>query len=159
MIDFVFKNWTRQKTPAEKFFNKILEVAAKELKLKDDFSISVNIVSESKINTLNKKYRKKNKPTDVLSFPLNNQQPITNNQRQITRLPNCPITDIGDIFVCLSIAKNDAKSENISINRKLAQLTVHGFLHLQGYEHEKSKKEAEKMFKLERKILSKIRCF
>ncbi|MBI2065185.1 MAG: rRNA maturation RNase YbeY, partial [Candidatus Yanofskybacteria bacterium] len=53
----------------------------------------------------------------------------------------------------------EAKRENISIERKLAQLTVHGFLHLQGYDHELSENSARKMFKLERKILSKIRCF
>jgi len=161
MISMVFRNSTSDKRYGSKFFEKILKTAAKELKIKDNFSVSVNLVGEKKIQELNKKYRHKNKPTDVLSFPLNS----------IFHIPYSIPQDIGDVFVCLSIAKNDAKRENITIKEKLAQLTVHGFLHLLGYEHpddevsgprlkrrgEKSKRDAEEMFKLERKILDKIK--
>ncbi len=136
MIDLVLKNYTSQKSPKESFFVRVLGTAAKELKLKGDLEMSINLVGEGKIRDLNKKHRKKDKPTDVLSFPLGGGN--------------------GDIFICLSIAKKEAKRENISIERKLAQLTAHGFLHLLGYDHEKSKRDAQKMFKLESKILSKI---
>ena len=54
------------------------------------------------------------------------------------------------------IAKKEAKRENIDTKEKLAQLTVHGFLHLLGYDHEKSKKDSKKMFDLENKILNSI---
>ncbi|MEX2090850.1 MAG: rRNA maturation RNase YbeY [Candidatus Paceibacterota bacterium] len=146
MIDLVFKNYTtprktssrgRQKAPGRKFFEKILDKSYKILKLKSNLELSVNLVGEVKIKQLNKKYRNKNKPTDVLSFPLGDGS--------------------GDIFICLSIAKKEAKSENISIEAKFSQLTVHGFLHLQGYDHEKSKKDAEKMFGVESKILNTLK--
>ena len=137
MLDLVFKNYTSQKSPAENFFRDILGKSVKTLKLKGKLELSVNLVGEAKIKELSKKHRHKNKPTDVLSFPVGNGN--------------------GDIFICLSIAKNKAKRENVSIERKLAQLTVHGFLHLQGYDHEVSEASARKMFGLERRILDKIK--
>jgi len=150
MISMIFRNSTSHKTYGSKFFDKILKTTAKELKIKDNFSLSVNLVGEKKIQELNKKYRHKNKPTDVLSFPLNEKLEIRNLKLEIDK-------DVGDIFVCLSIAKKEAKRENVSIKEKLAQLTVHGFLHLNGYDHEKSVAGAKKMFKLESRILEEIK--
>ena len=136
MLDLVFKNYTSQKTPGESFFVDVLKTGAKTAKVKNKVEVSVNLVGEGKIKSLNRKHRNKDKATDVLSFPLGDGN--------------------GDIFICLPIAKKEAKRENISIKAKLAQLTVHGFLHLLGYDHEKSADSAKKMFKLERKILNKI---
>ncbi len=136
ILDLVFKNWTSQKAPGQKFFKNIIEKGCDILRLKKNLELSVNIVVGEKMKSLNKKYRNKDKPTDVLSFPLGGGS--------------------GDIFICLSIAKKEAKRENISVEAKLAHLTVHGFLHLQGYDHESSKREAEKMFGLENKILNKV---
>lgn len=137
MIDLVFKNYTSQKAPGESFFVKVINAGLKTTKLKaKKVEISVNLIGEGKIRSLNKKYRNKDKPTDVLLFPLGDGN--------------------GDIFICLSIAKKQAKGENVSIEDKLAQLTVHGFLHLAGYDHEKSDKDAKKMFDLENKILDKF---
>ena len=139
MTDLVFHNSTSNKTYNSQLFENILNTAVRILNLrKKNLSLSINLVSESGIKKLNHKYRDKNKSTDVLSFPLNEK---------------FIIQDLGDIFICLPIAKKYAKRENISIERKLARLTVHGFLHLLGYDHEKSKKESDKMFKLENKIL------
>ena len=150
MIDFVYKNWTSQKVPGENFFIKILEKGMMVLKLKGKLELGVNIVGEAKIKSLNKKYRNKNNPTDVLSFPIQNRSHIPYSIFHIQ--------DVGDIFICLSIAKKEAKRENISIGRKLAQLTAHGFLHLNGYDHENSVAEAQKMEKIEDKILDKIKA-
>lgn len=157
MLDLVFKNYTsprsrmssglrqknsrtslrgRQNSPGVIFFKKVLNRSAKELKLESKLELSINLVGEAKIKELNRKYRKQDKPTDVLSFPLGDGG--------------------GDIFICLSIAKSEAKRENISIEKKLAQLTVHGFLHLAGHDHERSSKDAEKMLKLENQILNKL---
>lgn len=138
MIDLVFQNFTQDKSFGDKFFKNVLEVAAKELRVSGKTGVSLNLVGEGKIKELNKKYRNKNKATDVLSFPMEED------------------ADAGDIFICLPFAKKQAKSENISIETKLAQLTVHGFLHLLGYDHEKSEQDAQKMFKLENKILAKL---
>jgi len=148
-MQLIFRNLTAEKKFNSKFFEKFLITAEKEIKLKNkNTGISINLVGESRIRGLNKKYRNKDKATDVLSFPLS-EKPIIHNSKFI-------IHDLGDIFICLSIAKKQAKSENINIEKKLARLTVHGFLHLLGYDHEKSEKDAEKMFSLEDKFLKKI---
>ena len=150
MTDLVFHNSTSNKTYNSQLFENILNTAIRILNLrKKNLSLSINLVSESGIKKLNHKYRDKNKSTDVLSFPL---QPERLQRPEGAKRLEGPF-DIGDIFICLPIAKKYAKRENISIERKLARLTVHGFLHLLGYDHEKSKKESDKMFKLENKIL------
>ena len=146
MLDLVFKNSTSDKKYSSKLFEKILLAGIEQFKFSNKtVGISVNIVGEDKIKELNKKYRNKDKVTDVLSFPM------------VEESEKLETLDLGDIFICLSFAKNEAKSENISIEEKLAQLTVHGFLHLIGYDHEKSKKEEIKMFGLENKILNNLK--
>ena len=147
MIDLVFKNSTSEQAPGGAFFVKILESAAKTLKLGGSkVEISVNLTGETKIKNLNKKYRNKNTATNVLSFPLSTDV-----------LKKYGILPLGDIFICLPFAKKEADGENISVENKLAWLTVHGFLHLLGYDHETTAKDAQAMLDLERKILRKIK--
>ena len=146
MIDIVFRNLTADRTFKEGFFINILEMAEQELKLKDRVSISVNLVGEDKILELNRKYRNEDKPADVLSFPTQEKLEIGNWKLKIDK-------DVGDVFICLSIAKNKAKRENITVKEKLARLVVHGFLHLLGHDHDKSKRGAEKKFKVDDKII------
>ena len=147
MIDLVFKNSTSEQAPGGAFFVKILESAAKTLKLGGSkVEISVNLTGETKIKNLNKKYRNKNTATNVLSFPLSTDV-----------LKKYGILPLGDIFRCLRVAKKEADGENISVENKLAWLTVHGFLHLLGYDHETTAKDAQAMLDLERKILRKIK--
>ena len=136
MIDLVFKNYTSQIAPRQGFFKNILETVMKELKMNGNIEVSINLVGEGKVKDLNKKYRHKDKSTDILSFPLGGGS--------------------GDIFICLSFAKREAKRENVSMEEKLSQLAVHGILHLFGYDHERSEQDAQKMFDLESKILVKI---
>ena len=136
-----------RKAPREVFFREILVATIKELKIKDkNIEVSLNLVGEVKIKELNKKYRGKNEVTDVLSFPL-----------EETRLKKYDILPLGDIFICLPFAVKEAKRQSISLKKELAWLTVHGFLHLSGYDHDKSKQDAEKMFKIENQILNKIK--
>jgi len=155
MLNLVFQNFTTDKQFGEEFFKKILETAVEiliDLKFKiydlSSISLSVNLVGEGRIKALNKKYRHKSKVTDVLSFPMS--------EKLEAKSYKLKAIDLGDIFICLPFAKKEAKRENISIDRKLAQLTVHGFLHLVGYDHEMSAKDAKKMFELERIILKKF---
>ena len=146
MLDVVFQNATNDKSFRKDLFEKIIKAGIAELGLDSkNIDISINLVGEEKIQELNKKYRNKDKVTDVLSFPM-----IQDTRYKIHDL------DLGDIFICLPFAKKEAKSENIDIDRKLAQLTVHGFLHLMGYDHEVSKEEEERMLKVEELILSKL---
>lgn len=111
---------------------RIVQACCKEVGLKrNEVEVGVHIVSPQKMRSLNKEHRGKDKPTDVLSFPL------------------CIRHDIlylGDIF----INRVDAKE-------KLPFLVVHGFLHLMGYDHERSKKENTVMFALQDEILTHLR--
>lgn len=145
MLDLVFKNQTRVKSPGENFFKKFLSAGIKELRIKDKkIEISVNLVGDNRIKELNKNYLGKNKVTDVLSFPLDE-----------ARFKKHGILPLGDIFICLPFAVQEAKKQNISLETELARLTVHGFLHLLGYEHKRSAKDAKEMSCLENKILNK----
>lgn len=146
MLDLVFNNFTADKKYGLSFFRSIIRGAIKNLGFTGgNVELSINLVGESRIKALNKRYLGKNKTTDVLSFPISGKisiKPIDNG-----------IITLGDIFICLPVAKRDALKEGMSLNSKLALLTAHGFLHLLGYDHEKSKKGAERMFKLQEKIL------
>ena len=165
MIDLVFNN-SQDESFKTDFFNKILETSVGILGISDrNIEVSINIVNEDKIRELNKQYRNKDKVTDVLSFPM--QSKGLHHPKGMDRfegpfgyaqgpMSNAEAFDIGDIFVCLPFAKIKAKSENIDIDRKIIQLVVHGFLHLLGYDHEKTEEDAKEMFGLENKILSKL---
>ena len=118
-----------------------------ELKIKEkNVEMSLNLVGEDKIKELNNKYRNKNEVTDVLSFPL-----------EESRLKKHDILPLGDIFICLPFAVKEAERQNISLEKELAWLTVHGFLHLTGHDHEKSDNDKKEMFDLESKILNKLK--
>lgn len=105
-------------------------------------SISISVVGVFKMREINQKYRNKNYPTDVLSF----------SRLEDHLMPGAHI-DIGDIVICLPIAKKQAVLYHESLRQELERLTVHGVLHLFGYDHEISKKEERKMFSLQNKIL------
>lgn len=146
MLDLVFQNFTTDKSFQKDFFESVIKEILKALQQKDKkVEVSVNLVGEGRIRELNRKHRQKNKVTDVLSFPLGDNSFV-----------QYGIIPLGDIFICLPFAKKEAKRENRSIERKVVQLTVHGFLHLLRYDHEKSEDEAEKMFDLENKILKQL---
>jgi probable rRNA maturation factor len=112
------------------FLRRVARVAVKETGQKE---ISLVLVGENKIKEINRKYRHKNKPTDVLSFE-----------------------DLNEIFICPEIVKKQAKNLKAPAKNELARVLIHGILHLAGYEHEKSKKEAEEMRKKEEEILTRI---
>ena len=111
-------------------------VYTERLDLKD-CELSVTYVSSEKMRSMNNSFRGKNNPTDVLSFPA---------------APNALI--IGDIAICLDVAKSQAEEYGHSLERELAFLTVHGFLHLLGYNHENPEDE-KKMNNAQENILNK----
>lgn len=149
MIDLVFKNFTTDRKYDGDFFEKILDVISKELGLKSKkMELSISLVGEGRIKSLNKKYRGRNRVTDVLSFPLQKKISIKSSTGGIISL--------GDMFICLPVAKKGATREVISLDYKLNFLAVHGFLHLLGYDHEQSTKEKEKMFTLQDRILKRL---
>ncbi len=97
--------------------------------------LSIVLVKPDKIKELNKKYRKKNQPTDVLSFLYG---------------------DSGEIVICLAEVKKNAKKFDSSFKKELAKVLIHGALHLSGYDHEISERKARAMGKKQNYYLSKV---
>lgn len=102
------------------FFIKKCEKIAGDLEMDGDITIKLSDRDESM--KLNLKYRKKNYPTDVLSFPINERFPDS--------------YYIGDILICYPIAEEQAAANNIPLKKELFTLICHGLLHLAGYDHE-----------------------
>ncbi|OGH71863.1 MAG: rRNA maturation RNase YbeY [Candidatus Magasanikbacteria bacterium RIFCSPLOWO2_01_FULL_43_20b] len=99
-------------------------------------NLSIQFVGEKKIRGLNKKYRGVDKVTDVLSFGLEGR-------------------DLGDIFICFSQIKKQAKIYQVEVKEELARMITHGVLHLLGFDHQK-KVEERKMFLLQEKLIKKF---
>lgn len=105
--------------------------------------VSLNVVGEEASRELNRDYRGKDKPTNVLSFPM--EMPAIGDQLPI----------LGDLAVCASVVEREAQEQGKALEAHWAHMLVHGVLHLQGYDHIEDA-EAEEMEALERDILAKL---
>mgnify|MGYP003684217169 CR=1 FL=1 len=122
-----------------------------ELKLSNIKSIlNLNICDDEVIREMNKTYRGKNKVTDVLSFPL--QENIRNGEYE-TFLPEL---ELGDIYICHSVCVKQASEFSLTYIEEFVHLATHGFLHLVGYDHDISSEEEKLMESLEEKILLEL---
>ncbi len=120
-------------------FVKIAETVFKIIgKSNNDYEISLLITNDETIRKYNKEYRNKDKATDVLSFPLNDDFML------------------GDIAISFDTAKKQAEEMEIDIDREIAFLFIHGLLHLSGYDHELSEEDEKIMFTLQEDILKKL---
>jgi len=101
--------------------------------------LSVALITDREIEKLNRKYRNQPKPTDVLSFPagelLGGRHPL-----------------LGDVVISVERAEEQAKAGGWTLMEEIDRLLIHGILHLLGYDHERSKKEALVMRSMEKKI-------
>ena len=125
------------------FIRKIVKYTLKKM---DALNSEVNIifVDLNEIHEINKQYRGIDRPTDVISFALEDNEDNTVYEERV----------LGDIYICLEKVHEQAKEYGHSETREMAFLTVHGLLHLLGYDH--MKKEDEKvMFGLQEEILDK----
>lgn len=123
----------------------IKEVSNKALETEkvEKASCSIIIVDNSYIHKLNKEYRGIDRVTDVISFALEDDKSMV--------IPD-EIRLLGDIYISLDKAKEQAKEYGHSLERELCFLAVHGLYHLLGYDHE-TKEEAEVMFKKQEEVL------
>jgi probable rRNA maturation factor len=106
--------------------------------LRVDTEATIRIVDEEEGRMLNSSYRGKDYATNVLTFPL-------------TEIPHL----MGDIIICAPVVESEAHAQNKSIEAHYAHLTVHGVLHLHGYDHI-TEPQAELMESLEVTILQKL---
>lgn len=135
-----------------KLIEDILNFAGSYLKLPENTEMSVTLMDNEHIHEINKKYRGVDKPTDVISFAIEEDDPdevtIILPEDEEFDIPK----NIGDIMVSMDKVKEQAEYLGHSEDRELGFLVVHGFLHLNGYDHMKEEDEKE-MFGLQREIL------
>ena len=135
-----------------KLIEDVLNFAGSYLKLPENTEMSVTLMDNEHIHEINKKYRGVDKPTDVISFAIEeddpDEVPIILPEDEEFDIPK----NIGDIMVSMDKVKEQAEYLGHSEDRELGFLVVHGFLHLNGYAHMKEEDEKE-MFGLQREIL------
>lgn len=106
---------------------------------------TIIFVTPEEIHELNKQYRGVDRVTDVISFALEDAHDVS----------LIDVRVLGDIYICIDRMKEQALEYGHSETRELSFLTVHGLLHLLGYDHQ-TKEDEEVMFGLQRKILSDL---
>ena len=143
-INVILNNisWKKYLKDPNSFIDKKIELLNRKNKLykKNILICSLLLSGAKEIKKLNKKFRKKNKSTDVLSFPFYEKNQLNNKIRKEKEVY------LGDIIINLSQVKN--KNNKVKFKEELNKLWIHGLLHLLGYDH-KSKTKYLKMKKLE----------
>ncbi len=141
MIDITYINETEFDISGfDKLLTQVFNETMKQEGIDRIYEMSVVFVTSEKIKNINKQYRKVDKVTDVLSFPL-----VDHIQNDI----------LGDIFICIERMKEQAKNYKHSEKRELCFLACHGLLHLLGYDHQ-NKKDEEMMNRKQEVILNKL---
>ena len=116
----------------------------------EDTELSILLTDNEGIRALNRRYLDRDRPTDVLSFPMwdfNSE----------LRTPNSELI-LGDVVISIEKARKQAEELGVTMDEELSRLLVHGILHLFGFDHEKSSKEAQRMKKEEERLIEISRC-
>ncbi|CAJ1228098.1 rRNA maturation RNase YbeY [Lactiplantibacillus xiangfangensis] len=148
----LYDQTTQGATPEQlKLVRDLIDLAGQTLKLKDDTEVSVTLMNNDAIQKINEQYRGVDRPTDVISFAMSDDEdddPIIMDPELAAELP----LNLGDIMISVDKVAEQAAFLDHSQARELGYLVVHGFLHLNGYDHLKPADETE-MFGLQRQIL------
>jgi probable rRNA maturation factor len=149
IIDFIDE--TNEVTEEQiDMIEKLLNYAAEMENVQDEAEVSVTFVDNEKIREINRDYRGKDKPTDVISFAL---EEMGDGEIEIVGAEIPPV--LGDIIISVPKAREQAEEYGHSFMRELGFLAVHGFLHLLGYDHETEEEEKE-MFSKQEQILEQF---
>ena len=143
-------NKTTQKFSKKKFlgiFERSLELAKLECLEDKTLELSVALVDEKEIQALNLKYRKKNSPTDVLSFC---EYESTKELCGMVERPVGATIFIGELILCPKYIKHNADEDGESMEYAMTYITAHGILHLLGFEHGK------KMFSMQQLVAEQL---
>ena len=114
-----------------------------------DCELSVMLCSNDYIKELNRSYREKNMPTDVLSFPMYTKE-------EIEKITGEECIPLGDIVISMERAREQADELGHTFLREVAFLTVHSVLHLLGYDHELSDKEDDRQCARQKEIIESL---
>ena len=131
----------------EDIYLSLIEKTMKHLHLGFDPILSVTFVDNEFIHKMNKEYRGVDRPTDVISFAF-----LDNEEDKEKMLSGKGPVCLGDIYISIDKAQEQAREYHHPLERELSFLFVHGLLHLLGYDH-MNKEDEEVMFKLQDKIL------
>jgi probable rRNA maturation factor len=121
-LEFIFKELRKRKIISAKDQAKELDIV---------------FLNPAEAKKLNKKFRNKNYPTDILSFAGDQEL-------------------FGELVICPQVLEKQAKEHGHSFKAELGYMLIHGVLHLLGYDHEKSKKEAQKMFQIQDQVFDRL---
>ena len=136
--------WNKRIKEKSIFFNTLIKFfPRKYIFVKKKVSLTVLLSQNKNIKKLNKKFRNKNKPTDILSFPAEKKFNVKKNPY------------LGDIIISYDFMNKPKFLTNFEFKKKLIKIFIHGFLHLFGYNHVKLK-DFKKMLKEEEKIYKAI---
>ncbi|MCP8616898.1 rRNA maturation RNase YbeY [Salirhabdus salicampi] len=146
-----FQDETNEVTKDHKeLIEKLLVFAGSKEGVKEDGEVSITFVSDQQIQEINREYRHKDQPTDVISFAMqeegDGEMPIYDDKQPIL---------LGDIIISIERAKEQASDYGHTLERELGFLALHGFLHLLGYDH-MSEEEEQEMFQKQEAILQEF---
>ncbi len=130
----------------EEIYQNLMEKTFKKLNIKKDYEVDVNLIDNERIHEINREYRHVDRPTDVISFAF-----LDHVDGEVTIKGDIP-TLLGEIFISVDKAKEQANAYGHSLLREMSFLFVHGLLHLLGYDH-MTKEEETVMFSLQEEIL------
>lgn len=117
----------------------------------DDILVSVVLADDDEVHALNRQWRAKDKPTNVLSFPMLSRDELL----RVADNPGAPAM-LGDLILAHGVCAREADQKSVALANHATHLLVHGLLHLAGYDHEQSDDEAEAMEALETRILARL---
>ncbi|MDY6392575.1 MAG: rRNA maturation RNase YbeY [Bacilli bacterium] len=132
----------------EEVYSDLMGVTFSLLNVKKNYEVDVSLVDEDTIHEINRDYRNVDRVTDVISFA------FEDDESDLGRINGDDVPRVlGEIFICVPRALEQAKEIGNTPSRELSFLFVHGLLHLLGYDH-MSKEDEEVMFPLQEKILA-----
>ena len=138
------KAWSKRLKNKDIFFKKICKAFPKKYKfLNKKVTFTLLLSNNKNIKKLNKVFRRKNKSTDILSFPLDKKIKIKKN------------TYLGDIIISYNYLDKPKSQDLKSFKEKVAKILIHGFLHLLGFDHKKNK-DYSKMLKEENLLFKSV---
>lgn len=126
---------------------RVINFVAKKQNVEEHSEVSVTFVSNERIQEINREYRDKDNPTDVISFAM---EELGEGEIELAGIEMPRV--LGDIIISVPKAIEQAEEYGHSFLRELGFLAVHGFLHLLGYDH-MTEEEEKKMFTLQKEIL------
>jgi probable rRNA maturation factor len=146
---------SRRGVPHSRNLNRWAQAATvKQLPRVDkELALTIRVVGAAESRRLNRTWRNKDKPTNVLSFPAAPLSP--GNKGEPPRFPAKEFSELGDLAICAPVVAREAREQGKSLQAHWAHMVVHGVLHLLGYDHE-TDRDAEVMEARETKILAQF---